>query len=143
MLRGEEAFPPCADGTPLDETLELYIQSCAICSTCEAMATMASTLANGGLNPFTGEAVFAPEHVRMLLPLMLTCGMNDSSGKWAYEVGVPGKAGSSGVIFMVIPNVGGICIWSPRLDHSGNSVRGVATAEQLARRLSIHNFEVT
>lgn len=104
---------------------------------------MASTLANGGLNPFTGEAVFAPEHVRMLLPLMLSCGMNDSSGKWAYEVGVPGKAGSSGVIFMVIPNVGGICIWSPRLDHSGNSVRGVATAEQLARRLSIHNFEVT
>jgi len=43
---------------------------------------------------------------------------------------------------MVIPNVCGIAVWSPRLDSVGNSVRGVQTAKELVKRLQFHNFEV-
>ena len=44
------------------------------------MSIMAATLANGGLNPMTGQRQCSPENVRHTLPLMLTCGMYDYSG---------------------------------------------------------------
>ena len=45
-------------------------------------------------------------------------------------------------MFIVIPNVAGITIWSPRLDEVGNSVRGVHAAKELLKRVAFHNFEV-
>ena len=62
--------------------------------------------------------------------------------QWAYDIGVPAKSGVGGCVFMVVPNVGGFSVWSPRLDGNGNSVRGVAVATALVKQLAIHNFEV-
>ena len=140
MMKECNAWPPCFTG--LEDTLELYFQICSILNTGRGMATMAATLANGGLNPMSGKRVVAPQHVRCALPLMLTSGMYDYSGQWAYDVGVPAKSGVGGCVFLVIPNVCGISIWSPRLDGNGNSVRGVAVATELVKHLAIHNFEV-
>lgn len=140
MMKERGAFPPCF--TSLETTLETYFQICSVLSTCDAMSVMAATLANGGLCPLTGVRVFEADHVRRVLPIMLTCGMYDYSGEWAYEVGLPAKSGVGGCIFMVIPNVGGVAVWSPRLDPLGNSTRGVLVAKELVGRLAIHNFEV-
>ena len=140
MMKECNAWPPCF--TSLEDTLELYFQICSILNTGRGMATMAATLANGGLNPLSGVRVVAPQHVRCALPLMLTSGMYDYSGQWAYDVGVPAKSGVGGCVFLVIPNVCGISIWSPRLDDNGNSVRGIAVATELVKHLAIHNFEV-
>lgn len=140
MMKECNAWPPCC--TSLEDTLELYFQICSILNTGRGMSTMAATLANGGVNPVSGVRVVAPEHIRCALPLMLTSGMYDYSGQWAYDVGVPAKSGVGGCVFLVIPNVCGIAIWSPRLDANGNSVRGVAAATELVRHLAIHNFEV-
>jgi glutaminase len=73
---------------------------------------------------------------------MLASGMYDYSGQWAYEVGVPAKSGVGGCVFMVVPNVCGISMWSPRLNAEGNSVRAVAVASELVKTVRLHGFEV-
>lgn len=74
------------------------------------MSNMAATLANGGLNPLTGKRIFSAVNVRNVLPIMLTSGMYDFSGQWAFDVGVPAKSGVGGSVFIVILNVAGITI---------------------------------
>jgi len=140
MMLERQAYPPCF--TTLSDTLELYFQICSIQSTCVGMSTLAATLANGGLNPLTGDRVFKADDVRHVLPIMLMNGMYDFSGQWAYDIGVPAKSGVGGCVYIVIPNVCGIAIWSPRLDAVGNSVRAVQAAKLLTQRFAFHNFEV-
>ena len=42
-----------------------------------------------------------------------------------FQVGLPAKSGVSGAILIVVPKVCGMMVWSPPLDHHGNSVRGM------------------
>lgn len=145
MMREGQSWPSFFnyEGTQdVTNTLELYFQICSILSTNKAMSIMGATLANGGLNPISGARVCTPDDVRCALPLMLTCGMYDYSGQWAFEVGIPAKSGVGGCVFMVVPNVAGISVWSPRLDAVGNSTRGVHVAKELVKRVQFHNFEV-
>lgn len=92
---------------------------------CEIMSIMAATLANGGICPITDEKVLRPDSVRNVLSLMHSCGMYDYSGQFAFKVGLPAKSGVSGAMLIVVPNVMGICTWSPPLDPLGNSCRGL------------------
>jgi len=140
MMNECNSWPDCFHG--LSETLELYFQTCSILNTNRNMAHMAATLANGGTNPFTGNPVVKESYIQNVLPLMLTCGMYDYSGEWVYDVGIPAKSGVGGCVFMVVPNVCGISVWSPRLDENGNSVRAVHVAKELVKRLAIHAYEV-
>ena len=55
----------------------------------------------------------------------------DYSGEFAFTMGFPCKSGVGGALMIVIPNVMGICTFSPRLDPIGNSVRGVAFCRRL------------
>jgi glutaminase len=53
------------------------------------------------------------------------------------QVGLPAKSGVSGALMLVVPNVMGICFWSPPLDEMGNTVRGVQFCEEFVK---IYNF---
>ena len=66
-----------------------------------------------------------------MLTVALTCGMYDYAGEWAYSVGIPAKSGVGGGILGILPGVGGIAVFSPRLDDHGNSVRGLRVFEEL------------
>lgn len=121
-MKESKVFP---DVTNLKETTDLYFQVCSILVTCDKLAIMAATLANGGKCPLTGKRLLKPETVKCTLQLMLSCGMYDFSGEWACTVGLPAKSGVAGAVFVVIPGVMGICVFSPRLDKRGNSVRAV------------------
>ena len=46
-----------------------------------------------------------------------------------------------GNVMLVIPGVMGICIWSPRLDDLGNSVRGIEFCKKLVDLYNFHNFD--
>lgn len=137
-MREHGAFPA---GTDLIDTLEFYFQTCAIEANVQMLSVLAATLANGGVCPTTGERVLKTGNVRHILSLMSSCGMYDSSGEFAFEVGLPAKSGVSGVLLVVIPNVMGLSLWSPRLDSHGNSVRGVQFCRELVRGFNFHNYD--
>ena len=124
----------------VEELLALYLHQCSVHVTCAQLAVMGATLANGALNPFTGERALPRARVRDLLSVMYTCGMYDAAGQWAYEVGVPAKSGVSGGILAVIPGKGGIGVFSPGLDVYGNSVRGLGVCYDIANLLGVHVF---
>lgn len=130
------------DGDPM-AVLENYFRQCSILVDCRDLATMAATLANGGVHPRTGVGALPVEHVARVLSVMATCGMYDYAGSWLYEVGMPAKSGVSGGIVAVVPGRFGIGVYSPRLDAKGNSVRGIAVCEQLARDFDLHIFTRT
>ncbi|KAK2158814.1 hypothetical protein LSH36_163g00018 [Paralvinella palmiformis] len=58
-----------------------------------------------------------------------------------FQVGLPAKSGVSGIIMLVIPNVAGICLWSPPLDKFGNSVRGIQFCEELVKLFNFHHYD--
>ena len=124
----------------VEAILALYLQQCSVRVTCRDLAVMAATLANGCVNPLTGERVLPRERVRDVLSVLHTCGMYDAAGQWAYDVGVPAKSGVSGGILAVIPGKGGIGVFSPGLDAYGNSVRGVRVCYEMSERLGLHVF---
>ena len=127
-------------GGDIEATLALYLRQCSISVTCQDLAVMAATLANGGVNPATGEQVLSPRYVRDVLSVMHTCGMYDFAGQWAYQIGIPAKSGVSGGIMAVVPGKLGIGVFSPGLDAYGNSVRGTAVCEEISERLGLHIF---
>lgn len=138
FMKEKKVFPK---NTNLMETLEFYFQCCSIESTAERTAVIAATLANGGVCPITNERIFRFDTIRACLSLMYSCGMYDFSGEFAFTVGLPAKSGVSGSLMVVVPNVLGLCIWSPRLDALGNSERGLAFCNELVSRYNFHNYD--
>lgn len=126
---------------PIEEVLDLYFQQCSIAVTCEDLAAMAATLANGGVHPVSGERALASEYVRDVLSVMHTSGMYDFSGEWAYRVGLPAKSGVSGGIIAVVPGVLGLGIFSPPLQSQGNSLRGIRVCRDFSDRFGLHVFD--
>ena len=124
----------------LIESLDLYYQQCSATITCEIGSIIASTLSNGGICPTTNEQVASKNSIIDSLILMYNCGMYDYSGQFSFEIGLPAKSGVSGCILLVIPNMMGICIWSPPLNEQGNSIRGIEFCKKLNEKMNLHMF---
>lgn len=123
-----------------DQATDIYTRQCSLEVTVHDLAVMAATLANGGVNPVTGDVVIIPGVCRRVLAVMATAGLYELSGDWLYEIGVPGKSGVSGGILTVSPGKGGLATFSPPLDSAGNSVRGQLVTKYLAERLGLNLF---
>lgn len=54
--------------------------------TAESESIIAATLANGGVCPITNQRSLRPESVRNVLSLMLSCGLYNYSGDFAFKV---------------------------------------------------------
>ncbi len=138
LMMENDVFP---ENTDIMRTLQLYLQACSIEVTPAGMATYAAMFANGGRVPRGGSHIFTPAVIRDILCVMYSSGMYDYSGRWSSEIGLPAKSGVSGYVMVVIPNICGICIFSPRLDAMGNSVRGVAFMRRLVQKYRLHIFD--
>lgn len=124
----------------IEDTLDLYFQQCSLMVTARDLALMAATLANGGVNPITGNRAIDEHYVQDVISVMLACGMYDYSGEWAYRIGIPAKSGVGGGITAVVPRKLGIGTFSPLLDQKGNSIRGIKVFEALSRDFGLHQF---
>jgi glutaminase len=123
-------------GDPV-EAVDLYTRQCSLDVSARDLAIMGATLADGGVNPVTGETVVDAVVCHYVLAVMLTAGLYESSGDWLYDVGLPGKSGIGGGIVAVAPGKGGLGTFAPPLDSAGNSVKGQLVARYLARALGL------
>lgn len=102
---------------------------------------MGATLANAGVNPISKERVLSADNTPRILADMTMEGLYDTSGDWAYTVGLPGKSGVGGGILAVVPGVMGIAAFSPPLDEVGNSVRGQKMVAAVANALGYNLYK--
>lgn len=109
--------------------LEAYCHHCSLAMSCVDLARSVLFLAHGGVNPHDDERVTSRSQAKYINSLMLTCGTYDSVGDFSYRVGLPGKSGVGGGIVAVLPGQLGVCVWSPGLDASGNSLAGTKALE--------------
>lgn len=123
-----------------ESTTDIYTRQCALEVNVEDLATMAATLADGGVNPLTGERVIRASVCKRVLAVLATAGMYERSGDWLYETGLPGKSGVSGGIVTIAPGKAGMGAFAPRLDAAGNSIKGQLAARFLSDRLGLNLF---
>jgi glutaminase len=119
---------------------DVYTRQCALRVTARDLAIMGATLADGGVNPMTGERAVGADCCRRVLAVLATSGLYERSGDWLYDVGLPGKSGVSGGLVTVSPGKGGVGTYSPLLDGAGNSVRGQRITTFLSERLGLNLF---
>ncbi|MDC3143340.1 glutaminase, partial [Candidatus Pelagibacter sp.] len=125
------------------EALKLYFSICSLEMTATDVAMAAATLANSGVCPISQNRVLSQKTVRNCLPVLQTSGMYNASGTFFQEVGLPAKSGVGGGVLLVVPQLMGVCIFSPRLDKQGNSVRGLEMAKRLTSKYLVHTFDGT
>lgn len=122
------------------EATDVYTKQCSLNVTAKDLAVMASTLANGGMNPVTRDQIIDPIHCQHVLAVMVTAGLYENSGDWLYETGLPGKSGVAGGMTTVAPGKGGLGTFAPLLDEAGNSVKGQLAARFLSSELGLNLF---
>jgi glutaminase len=118
------------------QATDIYTRQCAINVNAQDLATMAATLANGGVNPVTKKKVVSPQTVQYTLPVMATAGLYDDSGIWFYNSGLPAKSGVGGGLLAVCPGKFGIAVVSPPLDDAGNSVKAQKVIRYVTEKLN-------
>ena len=114
----------------VEQSLQVYLQLCAISVNTSDLAKIALYFATNGKN---SDAVCSKEVINISKALMLTCGMYNFSGKFAAFVGLPAKSGVSGAIIAIVKHGEmehlkgpiGIGVYGPAIDEVGNSVAGI------------------
>ena len=124
----------------VEAVLDLYFHQCAVRMSCRQLARAAGYLCRDGQHPLGGERVVGDRQARRLNALMLTCGTYDAAGEFAFRIGLPCKSGVGGGIVAVVPDTLTLCVWSPAVDASGNSVMGTLALERFASRTALSIF---
>lgn len=122
------------------EACDVYTRQCSTLVTALDLATIGATLANGGINPVTHERVLKADNVPPILAEMMMEGLYDTSGDWAFQVGLPGKSGVGGGLLAVAPGQLAIAGFAPPLDPVGNSVKAQAGIAAVAKALGLNLF---
>jgi len=120
--------------------LDVYFNQCAIAMSCEQVACAAGYLCRDGRHPLAGTPVLSEAQTRRVNALMLTCGTYDAAGEFAFRIGLPCKSGVGGGIVAVVPDRLSLCVWSPALDPTGNSLLGRRALELFVAKTGLSVF---
>lgn len=114
--------------------MQTYFHYCSLSMSCVELARTFIYLANQG-RTLDGSQMITARQARQINALMITSGMYDGAGEFAWRVGMPAKSGVGGGIIAIIPGEMSIAVWSPGLDSAGNSLAGTAVLELLTEKL--------
>ncbi len=120
--------------------LDVYFNQCAIAMSCAQVARAAGYLCRDGAHPYDGSHVISEAQARRINALMLTCGTYDAAGEFAFSIGLPCKSGVGGGIVAVVPDTLTLCVWSPALDKTGNSLLGRKALELFVAKTGLSVF---
>ena len=120
--------------------LDAYFHHCAVRMSCLQLARASVFLCRDGVHPSTGEQILTEKQARRVNALMLTCGTYDAAGEFAFRIGLPCKSGVGGGIVAVVPDRLALCVWSPALEPSGNSLLGMKALELFAAKTGMSIF---
>jgi glutaminase len=120
--------------------LDAYFHHCAAAMSCLQLARAAGFLCRDGAHPLTGSQILTERQARRVNALMLTCGTYDAAGEFAFRIGLPCKSGVGGGIVAVVPDRLTLCVWSPALEPSGNSLLGMKALELFTARTGLSVF---
>jgi len=126
----------------VDAVLDFYFHQCALRMSCRQLAKAAGYLCRDGAHPVAGDGspVVSERQARRLNALMLTCGTYDAAGEFAFRIGLPCKSGVGGGIVAVVPDRLSLCVWSPALEPSGNSLLGMKALELFTAKTGLSVF---
>jgi glutaminase len=122
-----------------DRVLDAYFLLCSLSMSCAELAAAFHYLAAGGLSA-AGEEVASARQVKRVNSVMLTCGVYDEAGDYAYRVGLPAKSGVGGGVVAVMPGRFVATVWSPCLSEKGNSLAGTMALELLTTKTALSIF---
>jgi glutaminase len=111
-----------------NDVLDVYFHQCSIAMSAQDLSRSLIYLANKGKS-LNGEEIISARHAKRINALMLTCGLYDAVGDFAYRVGLPAKSGVGGGIAAIIPDELVVTVWSPELNSAGNSYIGTKALE--------------
>jgi len=123
-----------------EQILDLYFNQCSLSMNCNDLVRAFSFITNRGFDSNNKERILSRSHSKRLSSLMLTCGMYDESGDFAFRVGMSGKSGVGGAIVATIPGKLTMAVWSPELNSFGNSLRGVMALELFTTKTGMSIF---
>lgn len=119
----------------VEAVLDFYFHQCSLALSCVDLAKAFSFLAHGGQSPIAKAEIITPRRAKRINAIMLTCGLYDNVGDFAFRVGLPGKSGVGGGIVAIVPEEFAVVTWSPGLNEYGNSLAGVQALERLTDHL--------
>lgn len=133
----------------VEEAVETYIHLCSHEVSTKNLAKIGLMLAGNGLYPLTNEKFITDKTAKVTKALMTTCGLYNASGKYAASIGIPMKSGVSGGVLCTVSNGMieqlegeiGIGVYSPGIDHIGNSVAGMKFLEKLSLKYDLSIFK--
>lgn len=135
LMLAKGAFPQYENETMTkvknEEALDLYFKVCSILTNVAQLSRFGAMLANNGVNPSNWERIVKPETVQAIVTIMTTCGMYNGAGKFVKNLGIPSKSGVSGNLLSVVPGIGSLATWSPKLNAEGNTVKGISMVKKI------------
>ncbi|MDG5472377.1 glutaminase [Jeotgalibacillus sp. ET6] len=135
----------------VEEALDIYIRLCSINIGLKDLSKIGLVIAHDGYDPVNKQQIFSSDVARIAKVLMVTCGMYNSSGKFAAHVGIPAKSGVSGGIIASVPPKWhseekafrkgcGIAVFGPAIDANGNSAAGTMLLRQISTEWDLSIF---
>lgn len=111
-----------------ERVLGTYFHQCAIEMNTTQLARAGATIAQLPC----AQINLAKNRIQRINALMLTCGLYNESGEFAFKVGLPAKSGVGGGLLISAPHQASIAIWTPGLNAKGNPKIGIFLAHRIA-----------